>query len=76
MNVLTGVPGTRITESGVTLPPLEIRGYVDPPLFQSRDVSSGTGALFKASDALRLSVPKAYIVLAPYKRLRREEDFR
>ncbi|TGA87343.1 recombinase family protein [Streptomyces sp. MZ04] len=92
MDVLSGMPGTQIAEYGIALPPLDIRGYVDPLLFQSRDMSPEKDALFKASDykispfelesalleheavaeaavvpapdAVRLAVPKAYVVLA------------
>ncbi|REK91269.1 hypothetical protein DY245_05285 [Streptomyces inhibens] len=91
MNALVDVPGEAPSEGGVLLPPLEVRGRVDPRMMIGEDLSPEKGGPFKASDykispfelesallereavaeaavvpapdPVRLSVPKAYVVL-------------
>ncbi|MBT2396662.1 recombinase family protein [Streptomyces sp. ISL-100] len=50
MDALIDVPGELLPEGGVTLPPLEVHGRVDPRLFLSQDPSPDSGDVFKASD--------------------------
>ncbi|MYX07751.1 recombinase family protein [Streptomyces sp. SID8375] len=50
MDALVDVPGEAPPEGGVMLPPLEVRGRVDPRMMIGEDLSPERGGLFKASD--------------------------